>query len=319
MGRNNNNYNNGNNNYRGKNSNRGNNNNRNRNNRGGFIPNNFENFNFNPNNNGQYYNNQNNDNYNQNAGNYNQNNGNYNPNNIDNFQTPYNNQTPAYNPNKRRRQNVSPIIIQASQVQTSTPVTTEKIRCDLILGDYSDYLKSKADLKLFKDMVPRQPKQVFVIKGEDGTFIENKIDTEKFIVRTVLLFSHKKHYVDILNDNREGQGEMATDLTTDQLITGINATMASIRNLFNPMTSYAVMPTGDQTFGAALAYCCKANNWVQVETDPINHVPFKDIEPKLAAEVFCTRCRHYYKFHYVNTTQEPAEVSPQGVFDLNQL
>ena len=85
------------------------------------------------------------------------------------------------------------------------------------------------------------------------------------------------------------------------------------------MTSYAVMPTGDQTFGAALAYCCKANNWVQVETDPVNHVPLKDIEPRLAAEVFCTRCRHYYKFHYVNTTQEPADTSPQGVFDLNQL
>jgi len=196
---------------------------------------------------------------------------------------------------------------------------TEKIRCDLILGDYSEYLKSKADLKLFKDMVPRQPKQVFVIKGEDGTFLENKIYTDKFVVRTVLLFSHKRHYVDILSENTDGESQMDTDLTSDQLITAITATMTSIRTLFNPMTSFAVLPTGDPQFGAAIAYCCKINKWVQVETDPINHVALKDIEPRLAAETFCTRCRHFYKFHYVNTTQEPEDTSPQGVFDLNQL
>ena len=128
----------------------------NRNNNGGYQHNNgYQNNRGGYQNDGGYNNYNNNGGYNNstNNGSYNNSNSGFNNNNPDN-RTPH-------NPNKRYAQSQTPPASTASQSSSRTNHPGEKLKSEILLGDFGSYLPTKTDLRLLKDTVCKPPKKCF--------------------------------------------------------------------------------------------------------------------------------------------------------------
>jgi len=218
-------------------------------------------------------------------------------------------QPPVQQMNLRAQASVNPLL-------TSTPTGGRPLtRCDVLIGDVMKYLPNADALKHYKESVARQPKEVMRVLNNSCNFTVNKIDTQAYVVRTLVLFMDPAWYP--LEDAHQFQ-DMLDDELAD-LITKIERTLDSIERLYNSRTNYLIIDEPLEFYSVAMMVGRK-KGWVICDVNPINHGKLAEVSDVTERYMlFCDRFRHFIKYHYSDITNVIAPVSNEGVLNINDL
>jgi len=268
------------------------------------------------------------------------NNDNYNNRNDNNSQ-----ETPSRRSNKRARQDFSPggnqttvvtlsstqmanlnnSILQAGVQQSSSAITTanrtaRRIPIELCIGNYKVYIKNLAHMEVIRNKV-KPPKRVQYIPATTNQFINNKVEVDKFRVRSLIYFPDILWYLTSQDISKYEDNELLDDDETTRfqyvktLILKIEKDFKTLNSLYAPVSRYVICE-GPSFYTAALKYVADLENYVTIDISPLGHTPYNQIENDAEKfNWFSERLRTHLKFHHQDGPEPEPEISPEGVYD----